>query len=68
VNEEAIFECALDNLDKFEGCGNGTKSEWRGKDLDKGPHTILIRGKDPQGNTNNLINHTFVVGKYFSMN
>jgi hypothetical protein len=66
VNEEAVFECALNDLDKFEWCGNGTKGEWKGKNLDKGrDHRIVVRVKDPQGNTDNLIDHTFVVGKYF---
>ena len=66
VNEEAVFECALNDLNKFETCGNGTKGEWQGKNLDKDrDHIVVVRAKDPQGNTNTLINHTFVVGKYF---
>ena len=63
VNEEAVFECALDDLNKFRYCGNGTKGKWQGNDLDKGDHQFVMRVKDPQGNTKNLIDHKFVVGK-----
>ena len=64
VNEEAVFECALDDLDKFTWCGNGTTGKFQGDNLKPGDHQIIVRVKDPQGNTNNLIDHTFVVGKY----
>lgn len=63
VNEEAVFECALDDVVNYKWCGNGTKGEFKGKDLPKGDHRIVVRVKDPQGNTNNLIDHKFVVGK-----
>ena len=59
----AVFECALDDLNKFKYCGNGTKGKWQGNDLDKGDHQFVMRVKDPQGNTKNLIDHKFVVGK-----
>lgn len=62
VNEEAVFECALDDLNKFEWCGNGTQGDFRGKNLDKGKHNLVVRAIDPQGNTNPILNHSFVVG------
>ena len=61
-----MFECALDDLNKFTGCGNGTDGEWRGKNLNNGPHRIVVRATDGQGNTNNLVDHKFVVGRYFN--
>ena len=64
MNEIAVFECALDNLNRFEWCGNGTDGTFRGNDLDEGEHQLVIRVVDPQGNSNPIINHTFVVGKY----
>lgn len=63
VNEEAVFECALDDLENYKWCGNGTKGKWIGKDLPKGDHRIVVRVKDPQGNTNPIIDHKFAVGK-----
>ena len=50
-------------LNKFKYCGNGTKGKWQGNDLDKGDHQFVMRVKDPPGNTKNLIDHKFVVGK-----
>ena len=63
VNEEAVFECAIDDLENYKWCGNGTKGKWQGKDLNPGDYEFILRVKDPQGNTNNLIRHKFVVGK-----
>ena len=63
VNEEAVFECALDDLNKYAFCGNGTKGKFEGENLPNGPHQIVVRVKDRQGNTKTLIDHKFVVGK-----
>ena len=54
-NEDAKFQCSLDNR-AFFNCGQGTTGMWTGSNLVDGPHTFVIEGKDE---TDNTVRHTY---------
>ncbi len=54
-NEDAKFQCSLDNR-AFFNCGQGTTGMWTGSNLVDGPHTFIIEGKDE---TDNTVRHTY---------
>ena len=54
------FQCSLDYRAFFE-CGQGTTGVWTGDNVEDGPHTFIIEGKDVMDN-NGRHTHTWTQG------
>lgn len=48
-NENVVFHCSLDNL-PYTTCGEGLISQWIGRSLADGKHTLKVRATDDAGN------------------
>ena len=64
ADEPANFQCALDDPTYWEQCGGGTNSDWQGRNIPDGEHTLYVRGKDDLGNIGKPTKHQFTVGKF----
>ena len=61
-SELAIFECSLDGS-PYESCGNGANVDWSKDNVEDGPHTLMVRGRDIYGNLGRITSHSWTVGK-----
>ena len=59
-NENAVFHCSLDNL-PYTTCGEG--SQWIGRSLADGIHTLQVRATDDAGNIATPRTVTWDIGK-----
>ncbi len=61
-NEEATFQCAIDNPRRLFNCNAGRTSTWRAPQLSDGEHTFYLVALDNVGNKATR-EKTFTVGE-----
>ena len=48
-------------------CKNGSSGQWTGENIPDGRHVFIVIGTDKFGNWGRHAQHTFTVGKFYSL-
>ena len=62
-DEDATFQCAIDDIFANQDCGIGVNGEFRLTNLPDGDHTVWIKAVDKLGNAAPWVKHSWLVGK-----
>lgn len=62
-NEDAIFQCAIDDVRTLFDCGSGRRRTWQTPRLSDGEHTFYLLAQDDVGNEASSVTKTFTVGE-----
>ena len=62
-DEDAIYQCAIDDLLTLFNCGSGKNGTWRSPPLNDEEHTFYLLAQDTVGNEASPVTKTFTVGE-----
>jgi hypothetical protein len=62
-NEDAVYQCAIDDPRRLFKCGSGRASTWRTPPLSDGEHAFYLIALDTVGNKASPKRNTFTVGE-----
>ena len=63
-NEDAVYQCAIDDVRTLFNCGSGRRRTWQTPRLSDGEHTFYLLAQDTVGNEAFPLTKTFTVGEW----